>query len=228
MCTKISSLALGPFLGKHRDSKKKGWRCRLAVPYIRADTRDGHFLCRPRPAAWEREFQLNRLGWMSAPLFPARGWAEGQWLAHGCCHFLGDVNSPSDFNPRRGSKYRLDHRDTHLVYMEHMVLMLCAHEIDGLTGLPHTYITHLPLPNVPFGCDKKHRGLDPTANAKFSSQETQAQTVISYNHPHRDYALNTHGRLAQEPTKQEWHWQAIRTHHSNYRLSRRFPLAEPL
>lgn len=32
------------------------------------------------------------------------------------------------------------------------------------------------------------------------------------------------GRLAQEPDKREWHWQAIRTHHSNYRLSRRSPL----
>lgn len=46
------------------------------------------------------------------------------------------MNSPSDINTRRAWKYVMDHRDTNPVYIEHMVLMLCAHETDGPTTSP--------------------------------------------------------------------------------------------
>lgn len=81
-----------------------------------------------------------------------------------------DVNSPCDINPGRAWKYTLDHRDTptQSVHGEHMVLMLCAHNVDGLTQVSHRLAARIsPFPNVPLGCDKKHRGLDHTAQCQI-------------------------------------------------------------
>lgn len=49
------------------------------MPYIRADTRRGTLsfvLRRPAPAAWEREFQLSRLGWVVMSPVPCSGLGE--------------------------------------------------------------------------------------------------------------------------------------------------------
>lgn len=72
-------------------------------------------------------------------------------------------------------------RDTHPVYVEHMVLMLCALEpTDWPTNLAYTYSSS-PFPNVPLRCDKKHQGLAPT-NAKFSRQECEIQSYRTTTH----------------------------------------------
>lgn len=98
-------------------------------------------------------------------------------------YFWEDVNPPCDNNPRRGWKYTLDHRDTQpSVHGEHMVLMLCAHNVDGL-GLPHANSTHLPLPERSSRVQQEAPGSGPMASAKFSSQEYSKHSHISHNQP---------------------------------------------
>lgn len=103
-------------------------------------------------------------------LSPGSGLGEGmETLPLARCSWLlsisarANMNSPGDINPRPGETKSCISVVPHPVYIEHMVLMLCTHKVDGRAGLSHTDSTHPPpFPNVPLGCDKKHRGLGPS------------------------------------------------------------------
>lgn len=77
--------------------------------------------------------------------------------------------------------------------------MLCAHKFDGLTSLPHTNSTHFPFPNVPLGCDKKHRGLG-HSQSKFSRQEIEHSHIVQP--PTQGLAMHSKQRQISSGTKQ--------------------------
>lgn len=121
-----------------------------------------------------------------------KGEIGGKWLAHGCCHFLEDMNSPRDVNTKRACKYVLRRRVTHPVYMEHMELMLYAHRVDGLTSLPHTNSRRLPLPERSSRVRQEAPGSGTLSQCQIvQTRRLKHSHIISCNHPHRDYAFNT-------------------------------------